>query len=413
MMVILSNGSNKFHLASAAAELDRRGYLNCLITGGYPTRRAQWLAWFNRSARVARLFDRGEPDLNERRVVALWLPEVILQSASLLRRFPATTRCSEFFVNWAMRLYGDQARKVVRNSSARVYHYRAGFGHASVAEAKKRGMLALCDHSIAHPALVEHLTNHCGQFPQNGQAPAKINSFWQQVLDDICQADHVVVNSDFVKQTFVALRWAPERIHVIYWGVDQKFLDLVPALIPKTSCINEPLRFLFAGAFSARKGADYLVQAFQSIPDLPWKLSIAGSIETPQNYQAFLTDPRVSCLGTLTRTDLIKALTQTDVFVFPSLAEGSARVVFEALACGCFIVTTPNSGTIVKHNEHGLLVAPGDASDLQQALRNVLAMDRNRIAEIGRKNAELIKASYTQTHYGDNLLRLYHQLIGV
>ena len=36
--------------------------------------------------------------------------------------------------------------------------------------------------------------------------------------------------------------------------------------------------------------------------------------------------------------------------ILPSHAEGSARVGFEALASGCFLITTPNSGTIVQNN---------------------------------------------------------------
>ena len=48
----------------------------------------------------------------------------------------------------------------------------------------------------------------------------------------------------------------------------------------------------------------------------------------------------------------------------PASVEGSARVVFEALAAGCYVITTPNAGSIVKDEVHGALVEPGSADGL-------------------------------------------------
>jgi glycosyltransferase involved in cell wall biosynthesis len=99
------------------------------------------------------------------------------------------------------------------------------------------------------------------------------------------------------------------------------------------------------------------------------------------------------------------------VFVFPSFAEGSARAVFEALACGCYVITTPNSGTIVEQGVHGALVPPGDAERLAEAIAEA-DRDRTGVAQIGRRNAELVAAHFRQSNYGDGLESFYVGLTG-
>ena len=52
-------------------------------------------------------------------------------------------------------------------------------------------------------------------------------------------------------------------------------------------------------------------------------------------------------------------LQKADIFLFPSLVEGSAKVIFEAMASGCAVIT-PNSGSIVEHNKGGFVVKAGN-----------------------------------------------------
>ena len=114
-------------------------------------------------------------------------------------------------------------------------------------------------------------------------------------------------------------------------------------------------------------------------------------------------------LGTLPRAQLAAQMLAAPVFVFPSYAEGSARVVFAALACGCYVITTPTAGTIVEHGVHGALVPPGDVDAVRHAVAEAAA-DRARVAEIGNRNAALIRARYRQRAYGDTLQALYDEL---
>jgi len=92
------------------------------------------------------------------------------------------------------------------------------------------------------------------------------------------------------------------------------------------------------------------------------------------------------------------------------LAEGSARVVFEALAVGLYVIATPNAGSIVQNGIHGRLIAPGDPQGLADAIREA-ATNRAELAAVGHRNAELIRSRYRQSDYGAALAALYSRLL--
>jgi len=411
--VIISNGHFKFILGPAAEEANKREILDGFITAGYPTKKVKQCISFLGLARyglIKRLLNREEL-VPETLVHSFWLSELIIQVGVIARKMTKTTKYSDWINDCGLRLYGYQASNVIRKSSAKIYHYRSGYGHHSVEVAKQEGMVVLCDHSIAHPATLEFLIGNQGNLPPKGQV-GPMTKFWSNILNDVNQAGDVLVNSDFVKETFVNQGWNPGRIHVVYTGLDDEFLDAVPKRIYDIRD-NEPLKLLFVGELGPRKGGELLLQALQQINDLPWQLEIIGDIDPEIKYRfgSFLADYRVTVSGFLPRLQLAEHMSRADIFVFPSLAEGSARVVFMAMACGCYVITTPNSGSIVEDGIHGLLVPPGDVDELEKAIRQALIIDRNNIYRIGKSNAEVIRTNYTQHQYGDNLFKLYGRLL--
>jgi glycosyltransferase involved in cell wall biosynthesis len=396
-MVIISNGFNKFHMSIAAAEAYRRGLLSTFITGAYPTpavQRMARLAGIDRTRKFSRLRARGDE-----------IP------TNLVHALPSTELISVVRPQWsaaAFRYYGLRACHFVRKAAERgasIYHYRSGFGLKSARLAKRLGLFALCDHSIAHPSMVETLPDWQGKLPNTQQGPPA-TAFWRTVLEDLELADAVVVNSEFVKQTFLLQGWPESRIHVIYLGVDQAFLDAIPERITRSEK-EGPLRLMFAGGIGKRKGVDTLIDALRLVPG-GWTLDVAGTFvdESPTMRDFILHDARVNYLGLLSREELARKMTKCDVFVFPSYCEGSARVVMEALACGCFVITTPNTGSIVESGVNGIVTPPGDAQELARSI--ISAIDnRAQVYEIGVRNAGLIKSHHLQGRYGDDFEKLY------
>lgn len=411
-MILISNGHYKFILGPAANEINERGRLVGFITGGYPTKCIKWLIStlsLGEIRIVKRLLERDEA-LPELLIYPLWISELLMQSSSLIQRRRGTSELTERVSAWAMELYAKQSVNYVNKSKARIYHYRSGYGLQSVPVAKDKDMVALCDHSIAHPAALNFLIANNGRLP-DGKINPQLNKMWTNVLKDIDQADHIVVNSDFVKKTFVDQGVNPSKVDVIYTGIDDAFMDRVPNRMTELGQ-KIPVRLMFAGSLGKRKGGKILIEALQRLNRFSWELDIIANIESDiaSTYKEFLSSPNVKISGLVPISELPKRMSEADIFIFPSLAEGSARVVFMALACGCYVITTPNSGSIVQDGVHGSLVPPSDADALAVVIQKAIE-DRGQLGKIGQRNAALIRASYRQSHYGENLIKLYDRLL--
>ncbi|MEL6965507.1 MAG: glycosyltransferase family 4 protein, partial [Pseudomonadota bacterium] len=406
--VVVSNGFNRFHLMHAAAELDRLGELATCFTGFYPSpfwKTCLKATRLNQVARFSQLNDRGV-SLRKGRMVAMpWIEALNAVGTSL---------GSEWLKTSARHAFARRAAKRLPRLGASIFHYRSGFGHHAVKTAKAHGMIALCDHSIAHPDMVEFLVNHQGRYPRAHEIP-HLGPLWRDIASDVRQADATLVVSDFVRDTFIQRGYDPSRLHVIYLGVDDNFVTCLDDLIargwppPKT---DDSLRLTFAGTISRRKGVPELAQALEGLSDLPWTLDLIGPVDDDisSDHASFLKDPRVRLKGVVSRHDLAKNLLAADILLFPSLAEGSARVVFDALAAGCYVITTKNAGSIVQDNVHGALVAPGDVRAIQHALY-AAAADEDRMVAIGEANARELRRDWRQSQYGGKLKVLYEELL--
>jgi glycosyltransferase involved in cell wall biosynthesis len=403
-MVVISNGFSKFHLSVAAAEADRRLLLSSFLTGAYPTpliRKMLSFPYLQSNSKVRRLTARRE-QITDGRVHALFSSEVLYALGTL--------RHNDAVIADSFRHYGRSAVRHVERAAAdgaRIYHFRSGFGGESIEVARRLGMFILCDHASVHPSMAESLVENMGRMPRR-EKKVNVGPFYRLALSDIEGADAVLVNSSFAKGTFKHVGHDGTPVHEIYLEVDDLFL----AQVPKHESPLDEFRMLFAGTFGKGKGAEVLMDAMEQLDNIPWRLEIAGSVsaDVTDRSRSFLSNPRVRHLGVLPRQDLAVAMARADVFVFPSLAEGSARVVFEALACGCYVITTPNSGSIVEHGIHGGIVPPGDSASLAEAIEYA-CRHRDKVSEIGRSNAQCVREKFRQCNYGDQLWALYKELL--
>lgn len=108
------------------------------------------------------------------------------------------------------------------------------------------------------------------------------------------------------------------------------------------------------------------------------------------------------------RDDVPGVLAGCDVFCLPSLAEGMPLVVLEAMAQAKPVVATAVGGTpeLVVDGETGILVPPGDAGELRQALGRILG-DPELAARLGRAGRERVRRSFSAEAMSERILRIY------
>ena len=410
--IIISNGHDKFILAPLAAELSNKKLLCKFITGAYPGRLGKKiipkLPFSNKA--LERFLKREESGILVETIHSKPVSEAVSQVSALLRRVCKLTELADQVLTWSMRIYAFSSEFTIRRSNAGIYHYRSGYGLSSVAVAKLKGMVTICDHSIANPEVLEALIQGSGQWPKTKSE--RLGALWRIVLSDLKQADYIIVNSSFVKESFTRYGWDENRIFINYTGIDDVFLRGVPRRERRTE--GSVIKFLFAGELSKRKGAETIFGMIKAVDNIDFKIEIIGAIDPDMTLvlKELRLDNRIQWSGFLSRGELAVRMSNSDVFIFPSLAEGSARVVFMAMACGCYVVTTPNSGTIVENAVHGRLIPPGDIPQLVEAVSWCIGHP-SEVFLVGEQNSLLIKQSYTQSTYGENTVKIYQKIMGL
>jgi len=146
---------------------------------------------------------------------------------------------------------------------------------------------------------------------------------------------------------------------------------------------------LFVGQISQRKGIKYLLEAFKNLrlekAELVLMGDVIGSGEGLKAYEGIFKH-----IKSVSYAELPKYYQSADIFVYPSLHEGSALAIYEAMASGLPIITTHNSGSVVRDGEEGFVVPIRDVEALMRKLL-LLYQDyclRNSMGKKARKRAE-------------------------
>jgi glycosyltransferase involved in cell wall biosynthesis len=184
-------------------------------------------------------------------------------------------------------------------------------------------------------------------------------------LRDLALVDRVVVPSDHIAETLEQHGTPRARIRVIPYAADCRRFRPLGDRRDESSC-----SFLFAGGISQRKGIKYLLQAWQRIRRPGWRLQLLGPLpgDTAPLWPYLET---VELLGRVGHAEMPARMAEADVFVFPSLFEGSAVVTFEALASGLPSVVTPNAGSVVRDGVEGFVIPPRDVDALAARMEQI------------------------------------------
>jgi glycosyltransferase involved in cell wall biosynthesis len=161
----------------------------------------------------------------------------------------------------------------------------------------------------------------------------------------------------------------PDQVSFAPNGVDSAFFQ------PHRGGAAGRARLLYAGTFLDQRGIFYLRDALRGLSkQLPnVMLTIAGcGSDGKEIFDFFGADLRPFLnVRTMVPHDQMPALlAQNDIFVFPSIMEGTPLAIQEAMAAGMAVVTTETCGMIdlVENEFNGLLVPPANSEALESAI---------------------------------------------
>ena len=116
-----------------------------------------------------------------------------------------------------------------------------------------------------------------------------------------------------------------------------------------------------------------------------------------------LRESGVEVVGAVPRSQIGEHYSWADVFVLPSICEGSATVCYEALAHGLPVITTPNSGSVVRDGLEGFIVPIRDADAIADRLVRLTRSDG--LLDAMSRNARARAMEFTVEKYGERLVK--------
>jgi glycosyltransferase involved in cell wall biosynthesis len=204
---------------------------------------------------------------------------------------------------------------------------------------------------------------------------------------------YIAVSRDIAQRIEEQLHWPAHKITVIYNGVQiERFGHPADAALHATLSRGGRLILLTIARLDAQKGHEVLLRAVAHVPGVQLVFAGDGPERAALETQASTLGlgDRVLFLGH--RMDVSELLAASDVFVLPSLFEGSSLAVLEAMAAMKPIISSSIGGTdeLIVHGESGLLVPPADPDALALALRQLLASPeaRTKLAASARLRVE-------------------------
>jgi len=199
--------------------------------------------------------------------------------------------------------------------------------------------------------------------------------------EELRLADVVFVPSEHVRQTLSG-EVADEKIKVINYGAPP-----VRSRKPAASSKDTPLKVLFVGALVQRKGISYLLEGVDRLGSRV-ELTLVGR-RLRDNVRVDEACRKWRWFESLPHSEVLDLMQQSDVLVLPSLAEGCALVVLEALACGLPVVVTPNTGSLefVRDKCEGFVVPIRRADAIAERLET-LCHDRELLNQMSRNAQE-------------------------
>lgn len=224
-----------------------------------------------------------------------------------------------------------------------------------------------------------------------------------RIVREIESADLVLCPSNFVKDTMVQNGIPEEKCFVSHFGVDNQ-------IFKKRTKLPENPRFICVGSLTLRKGHQYLFRAFQKVKAvLPnAELVCVGGIRPDFKPEIKNWRGTFEYHSAMSHMQLAEVLIQCTAFVFPSLEEGFARVLPEAMSAGLPILASYESGatTIIQDGVDGIIFKPHDIDGIASAMIKI-AQDHSLNISLGNAAYEIGAKSNTWAEYAKRLHNEY------
>jgi glycosyltransferase involved in cell wall biosynthesis len=408
--VIVAQLGARMHYAVPVL-LHRAGMLAHFYTDAYvgpgsawhlPAQAARLLPEVWRPAPLKRLLDRREDSLPPDKITAFNL--FGLRYAQALTHAPSLVERERVFLEYGERFCEMVLRHNISNGFA-VYAFQS----AALPLFLKNCQIKILE-KFSAPAVIEWQLwfDEHGLWP-DWEEPYPEREVFQPRIEleqrELELADTVICGSEFVVQGIKSLGISPEKLKVVPYGIEVS--RLTTDRQPWDG--YRPLRLLFAGGVTLRKGVQYLYQALEKLPGLPLSVRVVGSIAIQEPFRRLMSE-KAELTGLVPRHDMRRHYAWADVFVFPTICDSFGIVQVEALASGLPVITTPNAGSVARDGIDGFIVPIRDSEALAAKIE-LLAGDPELLHWMSQ-NARQRAQDFSWEKYGERLIGAIQHVLG-
>ena len=213
--------------------------------------------------------------------------------------------------------------------------------------------------------------------------------------------DLIIAPSLFVKNEILKYGISESKLKVIPFGVT------VDNFKKKFNLNKKGIDFCLAGVLNDRKGLSFLLKAWEIGDFSEDRLHLCGKItpEIKSQIDLISNNKNIITPGFIDTSEYFK---NCDVYVFPSLMEGSSKSIYEAMNRSMPIICTNESGSIIEDGEHGFIIKKMNYNDILVKM-SIFKNNKKLIEKMGSKS-KLHVSKFSWQNYATNVINKYDQI---
>lgn len=379
-VVVLAGARDRYQLPLA---LNEAGILHKMVTDMY------WPAdrkWF--SASLGSFI--SEASIYARFCTGIKSTEVSVSKKALIGFFIAKSTKNRNIQTYQEMVLGVKARNIATKNQTALFSY-SYYAYEAFNRQRESVKYRFIFQLHPHPRAVRNiLIEELDRTPKASSSLMMENELrlskesFEKLAIEPHMANGWVVASSYTAKSLSEYGIPYENIRIVPYGVDaNKFPRRV------RSSIKKPFTVVFVGSMVQRKGLSYLLEAIRILNTKNIRTVLCGRGFVDNKLINTYRSNDVEIKVGLSHEQLVQQLHESDVFVLPSLAEGFAHVILEAMSCGLPIIATSHTCApdVIKNGSHGFIVPIRNAESIAEKL--AWGIDhRDELSEMGEAAAD-------------------------
>ena len=235
-------------------------------------------------------------------------------------------------------------------------------------------------------------------------------------------SDQIISVSDGIKDILISWGITANKITTIPNAVilpdltDRQIRDRRTSARKGYNINDEEIVIGYIGRFSEEKGLKFLLQAVITLNEqtLPIKIMLIGDGSERENLELISRKYGVAqhIIFTGFQQDVVSLLPALDIFILPSLTEGTPMAVLEAMSYGLPVIASRIGGIpdIITHNIDGILIYPGESKHIVEAILHLIKEPEIR-KKLSINAKQKIKNFYGAKSWWNKIDNFYSQLL--